>query len=193
MSQAKAQSMLNAKTIKRILGLILYSKIFFMVSCSVGSYQFGKVISYQQANRDEPQFVQVLLYDSDGNYDYLTSRSEIKSAIENVSNGAFSFLLPEEGGVVSEEDFSILSYTVKPLGENQQEITVVNRDDDYTRTSIYTATPDKVTSTYSHIFGVGHMMGGSLYAFCVALGLYFIGWLIMRKEIASKKVEADVG
>ena len=83
-------------------------------------------------------------------------------------------------------EYNTITYTVKVLDADEQEITVVNQDDDYTRTSIYIASPLTVKPVYSRVLGVGHFMGALPYAFAISLMLYSIGWIYHRKVTVKK-------
>ena len=171
-------------TIKRVIGLILYSKIFFLVSCTTGSVQIGKFLSYQQANSEVPKFIQVLAMHGNGDIDYLTTTGAIEKYKNRIltDNENISFLLPEKGGKIVKDEFTTITYTVEVLGNKEQKITVVKIGDEYTKTSIYNVSKTKVTPTYSRAYGIDHFFRASPYALLVSLILYGLGWLALRHD-----------
>ncbi len=181
----------TTRVLKQITGIIMYSKIFFLVSCTTGSWVGGNALSYWQAQGDTPRFVQALVFYKNGEIKYLSSQSEVKNHEKQLGKLGgytddeklpFTFLLQKNEGKIEIDEYTHVRFEVKTIGENAQKIKVQKRDDDYTRWSIYHATANKITPVYSRIFGVGHFMGAGPFAFIFSLVLYGIGWLIIRSE-----------
>jgi hypothetical protein len=190
--------MKKSNAVMRVVGIILCSKIFFLASCSTGTWVGGKALSHWQARGDSPRFVQVMVVNHSGEIQYLSSRSEIEN-IERIlaeftgyieeQDLPFSFLLPQGEGEIEINEFTRVYYSAKPLEPEKQEVMVRHVDDDYTRQSIYHAERHRITPVYSRVFGVGHVMAAWPYALVLSLMLYGAGWTIMRTRRASKPEE----
>ena len=185
--------MKNTNVVVRFLSVVLYSKLFFLTSCTTGTWFGGEALSHWHARGDTPRFVQAIVM-NDGEMQYLSSKTAVDHFTQVVAAfGAdakeadlpFTFLLTQNGGTLEIDEFTRVKFTVKELNNGVQEIVVLNIDDDYTRESIYHAERYRITPIYSRVFGVGHVMAAWPYALVLSLILYGIGWLLKKRRSAS--------
>ena len=182
----------------RVFALILASPLFFIVSCSSGSWFIGDALSRWQAAKNPTRYVRAVIATKEGEFQYVESQSEVDRMEELLREyqatyeefGAYiddaeypySFLLPVSEGRIDIDDLRHVRFEVNAINDEQQEITVWDIDDDYRIQIIYRAEQTQITPVYSRIFGVGHVMGAWPYAFVLSLIIYGIGRSLKKRQ-----------
>jgi hypothetical protein len=176
--------------------MFMASPLFFLASCTTGTWFIGQGLSYWQAEKNPARYIQAVVTTDDGELEYLSSGEAVHriesilkkyetspSRAELESSEAvypYSFLLPEREGRIEIDELTHVHYEAKTLSPGKQRITVSHVGDDYTKESKYYAARNDFSLISSRIFGVGHVMGALPYAFVLSLGLYAVGRLLKK-------------
>jgi hypothetical protein len=62
----------------RIAAIFMASPLFFLASCTTGTWFIGEGLSYWQAGKDPTRYIQAVVTTDDGELEYLSSREAVE-------------------------------------------------------------------------------------------------------------------